>query len=97
MSLFCLEGVDEQKIASTFLGQFSFQPIIVFIFVFFSLCSSGFGWKMLWQEVGGSIWSIHCQKSTLRYVNTATNTCCGLFRMGLLLPTMQQSTSKGRR
>jgi hypothetical protein len=28
---------------------------------------------MLWKEVGGLIWSIHCQKSTLRYVNTITN------------------------
>ncbi len=28
---------------------------------------------MLWKGVGGSIWSIHCQKSTLRYVNTITN------------------------
>jgi hypothetical protein len=28
---------------------------------------------MLWKEVGGSIPSIHCQKSTLRYVNTITN------------------------
>jgi hypothetical protein len=27
---------------------------------------------MLWKEVGGSIWSIHCQKSTLRYINTIT-------------------------
>jgi hypothetical protein len=28
---------------------------------------------MLWKEVGGSIQSIHCQKSTLRYINTITN------------------------
>jgi hypothetical protein len=28
---------------------------------------------MLWEEVGGSIQSIHHQKSSLRYVNTTTN------------------------
>ncbi len=28
---------------------------------------------MLWKEVGGSIQSIHCQKFTLRYVNTIIN------------------------
>ncbi len=28
---------------------------------------------MLWKEVGGSIWSIHCQKSTQIYVSTITN------------------------
>jgi hypothetical protein len=40
---------------------------------FLSLYSNGLGRKMLWKEVGGSIWSIHCHKSTLRYVNTITN------------------------
>jgi hypothetical protein len=35
---FWREGVDEQKNASTFLGQLSFRPIIFFVFVFsFSL------------------------------------------------------------
>jgi hypothetical protein len=28
---------------------------------------------MLWKEVGGSIWSIHHHKFTLRYINTITN------------------------
>jgi hypothetical protein len=42
-------------------------------FSFLSLNSNGLGQKMLWKEVGGSIWSIHCQKSTLRYINTITN------------------------
>ncbi len=50
--MFWQEGVDGQKkIASTFLGQFSFRPIIFFVFVFsFSL----FQW--IWSEnaVGGA-------------------------------------------
>ncbi len=29
--------------------------------------------KCCGREVGGSFWSIHCQKLTLRYVNTITN------------------------
>jgi hypothetical protein len=32
------------------------------------------GGETLWEKVGGSIWSIHCQKSTLRYVKTITKT-----------------------
>jgi hypothetical protein len=36
---------------------------------------------MLWKEVGGSIWSIHRQKSTLRYVNTITNNLLWWFRI----------------
>ncbi len=35
---------------------------------------------MLWKEVEGSIWSIHYQKSTLRYVNTITNNLLWLQR-----------------
>jgi hypothetical protein len=49
---------------------------------------------MLWEEVEGSIRSIHCQKSMLIPPQI---TCCGLVRTQLLSPTMQQSTSKGRR
>jgi hypothetical protein len=91
--------VMDKKLPPLFLGQFSFRPIIFFVFVFsFSL------FQQIWsenavgaEEVGGSIWSFHCQKSTLRYVKTTTITCCGLVRTGLLSPTTHQSTSKGRR
>jgi hypothetical protein len=64
----CFGGkvLTDKKSPPLFLDQFSFRPIIFFVFVFFSLCSSGFGQKTLWEEVGGSIRPIHCQKSTLR-------------------------------
>jgi hypothetical protein len=35
-----------------FLGQFSFQPIILLFLSCLSLCYSGFGRKMLGEEVG---------------------------------------------
>jgi hypothetical protein len=63
----------DKKLPPPFLGQFSFQPIIFFFFVFsFSLFQRIWS-EMLWEEIGGSIWSIHCQKSTLRYLNITTN------------------------
>ncbi len=72
--MFWREGVDGQKIASTFFEvNFHSDPSFSLFLYFLSLCSSRFGWKTLWKEVGGSIRSIHCQKSTLRYVNTTTN------------------------
>ncbi len=46
-----------------------------------SCCWNGFGWKMQWKEVGGSIRSIHCQKSILRYINTITNNLLWWSRM----------------
>jgi hypothetical protein len=72
--LFWWEGVDGQKIAPTFFEvNFHSDPSFSLFLSFLSLCSSGFGRKMLWEEVEGSIQSIHCQKSTLRYVNITTN------------------------
>ncbi len=47
-----------KKLSTLFLGQLSFQPIIIFVFVFLSLYSNGFGQNTLWEEVLGSIWSI---------------------------------------
>jgi hypothetical protein len=63
----------DKKSPPLFLGQFSFQPIIYFVFVFsFSL------FQRIWLEhaVGGG-WGVNSvnslPKSTLRYINTTTN------------------------
>ncbi len=72
--MFWREGVDGRKIASTlFEVDFHSDPSFSLFLSFLSLCSSGLGQKMLWEEVGGSISirSIHRQKFTLRYVNTS--------------------------
>ncbi len=64
----------DQKLPPNFLGPFSIEPII---FLVFFLSSSLFPWIGLENAAegsqGGSIWSIHCQKYTLTYVNTITN------------------------
>ncbi len=63
----------DKKSPPVFLGQFNSDSSFSLFLSFLSLCSSGFGQKTLWEEVGGPIWSIHCQKPTLRYANTTTN------------------------
>jgi hypothetical protein len=72
-SLFWRGGVDGQKIASTlFEVNFHSDPSFSLFLSFLSLCSSGFGWKMLWEEVWGLIRSINCQNSIQRFVNATT-------------------------
>ncbi len=56
-----------------FLNPFSIQPIIFFVFVFSFSLFQPIGLKNTVEGSWGSIWSIHHQKTILRYVNTITN------------------------
>jgi hypothetical protein len=64
----------DEKSPPLFLGRFSFQPIIFFVFFFsFSLFQRIGLENAVEGSLWGSIWSIQRQKSTLRYVNITTN------------------------
>ncbi len=71
--LFGGKVLKDKRLPPLFAGQFSFRPIIFFVIVFSFFLFQRIGSENAVEKVGGSIWSIHCQKSTLRYINTITN------------------------